>query len=157
VFAVTGAVGEEDDPRVRGCFVACGEISRVLNTRAVCANGGHMRDYLPAIALLVVSAAAISGVYALGFAVAVARHPLMAPPYMSGNAPVEHAFSRFHVRWYAVTLVFLTFDMEMVFMYPWAVVLTTVKLKALLEMYFILSLLMLGVVYAWREGALRWA
>jgi NADH-quinone oxidoreductase subunit A len=71
-------------------------------------------------------------------------------------APREHAMSRFHVRWYAVTMVFLAFDMEMVFMYPWVLVVRTVGPKAITEMFLFLAILMVGVVYAWREGALRW-
>ncbi|MQA83942.1 MAG: NADH-quinone oxidoreductase subunit A [Streptosporangiales bacterium] len=78
-------------------------------------------------------------------------------PYLSGLRPREHAVSRYHVRWYAVTVIFLAFDMEMVFMYPWAVVFAEVGVPALVEMFVFLFLLMVGVTYAWREGALRWA
>jgi NADH-quinone oxidoreductase subunit A len=60
------------------------------------------------------------------------------------------------VRWYAVTLIFLAFDMEMVFMYPWALVVTKVGVTAVVEMFVFLGLLIVGVVYAWREGAFRW-
>lgn len=82
--------------------------------------------------------------------------PLVVPPYMSGLPPVEHAVSRFHVRWYALTLLFLVFDMEMIFMYPWAVVVADIGVVAVVEMFTFLAILMVGVVYAWREGALRW-
>ncbi|MFI7111975.1 NADH-quinone oxidoreductase subunit A [Nonomuraea sp. NPDC050227] len=78
-------------------------------------------------------------------------------PFLSGARPREHAMSRFHVRWYAVTLVFLAFDMEMVFMYPWALVVAEVGLPAVVEMFAFLGLLLVGVLYAWREGAFRWA
>ncbi|MGP3912603.1 NADH-quinone oxidoreductase subunit A [Nonomuraea sp. 10N515B] len=77
-------------------------------------------------------------------------------PFLSGARPHEHALSRFHVRWYAVTLVFLAFDMEMVFMYPWALVVAEVGAVAVVEMFIFLGLLMVGVIYAWREGAFRW-
>jgi NADH-quinone oxidoreductase subunit A len=72
------------------------------------------------------------------------------------SGPALTSADRDHVRWYAVTMVFLAFDMEMVFMYPWALVVTTVGPKALIEMFLFLAILMAGVVYAWREGALRW-
>jgi len=85
-----------------------------------------------------------------------ARAPL-AEPYLGGEAPRQHAMSRFHVRWYAVALLFLAFDMEMVFMYPWAVVVADIGLMALIEMGMFLLILLLGVLYAWREGALRWS
>ncbi|MEV7007017.1 NADH-quinone oxidoreductase subunit A [Streptosporangium sp. NPDC051022] len=106
----------------------------------------------------------VLGVLAAGVLAVYATSRLLAPPgtletgpFLSGARPREHALSRFHVRWYTVTLLFLAFDMEMVFMYPWAVVVAEVGVTAVVEMFAFLGLLMAGVVYAWREGALRWA
>jgi len=82
--------------------------------------------------------------------------PRSRPVLMSGLLPQEHAMSRFHVRWYLVGLLFLAFDMEMVFMYPWAVVFADIGWMAMVEMGAFLMILLLGVLYAWREGALRW-
>lgn len=82
--------------------------------------------------------------------------PVTVLPYLSGTVPAEHALSRYHVRWYTVTLLFLAFDVEMLFMYPWALVVTSMGASAVIEMFVFLGLLMAGVVYAWREGALRW-
>ncbi|MEJ7705419.1 MAG: NADH-quinone oxidoreductase subunit A [Geodermatophilaceae bacterium] len=56
--------------------------------------------------------------------------------------------SRFHVRWYPVTMVFLAFDMEMIFMYPWTLVVTSVGPKAVVDMFSFLSVLVAGVIYA---------
>lgn len=83
-------------------------------------------------------------------------NPRVVGPFLSGHAPAEHAMSRYHVRWYAITMVFLAFDMEMVFMYPWALVVAETGLSAVVEMFVFLAILMAGVVYAWREGGLRW-
>ncbi|RBQ16364.1 NADH-quinone oxidoreductase subunit A [Spongiactinospora rosea] len=105
------------------------------------------------LAALGLLAAGMAGVYA----VARGPGPLAAWPFLSGARPAEHAMSRHHVRWYAVSLVFLAFDMEMVFMYPWALVVAEVGTMAVVEMFVFLGLLMAGVVYVWREGALRWA
>ncbi|QDP83363.1 NADH-quinone oxidoreductase subunit A [Nocardia otitidiscaviarum] len=77
-------------------------------------------------------------------------------PFLSGAAPREHAVSRYHVRWYAVTMLFLAFDMEMAYMYPWAVVVADLGSSAVIEMFGFLAVLMVAVLYAWREGALRW-
>lgn len=77
-------------------------------------------------------------------------------PFLSGHEPAEHAVSRYHVRWYTVTMLFLAFDMEMVFMYPWTLVVAREGLPALIEMFVFLAILFAGVTYAWREGALRW-
>jgi NADH-quinone oxidoreductase subunit A len=78
-------------------------------------------------------------------------------PFAGGFPPRVHAWSRFHVRYYAMALVFLAFDMEMVFMYPWAVVFLREGIVALFEMGWFILVLLLGVLYAWRERALRWA
>jgi len=112
--------------------------------------------FVPALALLGVTVGLVAGVYAAGLLLAVDRLPLTAPPFLSGLPPREHAVSRFHVRWYTVTMVFLAFDMEMIFMYPWTLVVATVGAKAVVEMFLFLAILMVGVIYAWREGALRW-
>lgn len=115
-----------------------------------------MRDYLPAVAVLALGVALVSGVYALSALTAVVREPLRSPAFLSGATPTEHAVSRFHVRWYPVTLLFLAFDMEMVFMYPWAIVVAEIGAKAVVEMFLFLGLLLVGVLYVWREGGLRW-
>ncbi len=78
-------------------------------------------------------------------------------PYLGGSAPEAHAWSRFHVRYYAMALLFLAFDMEMVFMYPWAVVFAEEGMTAFVEMLMFIVILLLGILYAWRERALTWA
>jgi len=115
-----------------------------------------VRDYLAVLALAGVAVAGIAGAYAASLLLAAVRRPLEAPPFLSGGLPAEHAVSRYHVRWYPVTLLFLAFDMEMVFMYPWAVVVAEIGVKAVVEMFLFLGLLLAGVLYAWREGGLRW-
>ena len=82
--------------------------------------------------------------------------PASVSPFESGLLPTQHAVSRYHARWYAVTILFLAFDMEMIFMYPWAVVLADMGVGAVVEMFGFLAVLLVGVVYVWREGALRW-
>ncbi len=77
-------------------------------------------------------------------------------PVLGGGEPDTHAWNRFHARFYPMALVLIAFEMEMMFMYPWAVVFRELGTKALVEMGVFLGLLSLGVLYAWREGALRW-
>jgi NADH-quinone oxidoreductase subunit A len=115
-----------------------------------------MTEFLPALLLLTVVGVSVSAVYAWSFLLRQARETVEVPPFLSGREPVEHAVSRYHVRWYTITMVFLAFDMEMVFMYPWAVVVAQVGPKAVIEMFGFLAVLMAAVVYAWREGAFRW-
>jgi len=78
-------------------------------------------------------------------------------PYLGGHPPMVHAWNRYHVRYYAMALLFLAFDMEMVFMYPWAVVFRREGMVAFVEMLMFIVILLLGVLYAWREKALEWA
>jgi len=77
-------------------------------------------------------------------------------PYLGGGEPQTHAWNRFHVRYYPMTLLLIAFEMEMMFMYPWAVVYVAEGLKALAEMGMFLAILGVGIIYAWREGAFRW-
>ena len=77
-------------------------------------------------------------------------------PFLGGHEPAVHAWNRFHVRYYTMAVLFLAFDMEMVFMYPWAVVYVREGLTALVEMLMFIVILLVGVLYAWREGALSW-
>jgi NADH-quinone oxidoreductase subunit A len=77
-------------------------------------------------------------------------------PVLGGLEPETHAWSRYHFRAYPMTLVFIAFEMEMMFMYPWAVVYVEEGGKALAEMGMFLGLLSVGIVYAAREGAFRW-
>nr|WP_307846941.1 NADH-quinone oxidoreductase subunit A [Micromonospora sp. D93] len=116
-----------------------------------------MREYLPLATMLGLAAALVGTLHLVHLRTAVRADPLTTGPFLSGMAPREHAVSRFHARWYAVTLLFLAFDVEMLFMYPWAVVVAQVGTPAVVEMFVFLGLLLTGVVYAWREGALRWA
>jgi NADH-quinone oxidoreductase subunit A len=76
-------------------------------------------------------------------------------PYSGGTLAPEPVWVRFHVRYYGLALLFLAFDMEMAFMYPWAVVYRELGLTALLDMGVFLVILFLGILYGWSEGALR--
>jgi NADH-quinone oxidoreductase subunit A len=115
-----------------------------------------MGEFGPVLLLLIVAGALVLVGYGLSRVFAVQRVLTEVPAFSGGLPPVEHAVSRFHVRWYPVTLVFLAFDMEMVFMYPWTLVVSDVGTAAVIEMFLFLGILFAGVLYAWREGALRW-
>jgi len=99
---------------------------------------------------------AVGGLYGAASLVRLSRTVTGVAPFLSGHEPREHALSRYHVRWYAITMVFLAFDMEMVFMYPWTLVVAEEGLTAVVEMFVFLGILFAGVTYAWREGAFRW-
>jgi NADH-quinone oxidoreductase subunit A len=106
--------------------------------------------------LLVLVLLGVGALYGVASLVRLAKTVTDVRPFLSGHEPTEHAVSRFHVRWYAVTMIFLAFDMEMVFMYPWTLVVAEEGTTAVVEMFVFLGILFVGVAYAWREGALRW-
>jgi NADH-quinone oxidoreductase subunit A len=110
----------------------------------------------PTLVLLALGVLLVAGLRTLARAIRVAPPLTDVLPHTGGLPPIEHPVSRFHVRWYVVTMVFLAFDMEMIFMYPWTLVVARMGPASVIEMFGFLALLMAGVLYAWREGALRW-
>jgi NADH-quinone oxidoreductase subunit A len=113
-------------------------------------------EFGPVLVLLGVGVALVLVAYGISALGAVRRELAEVAAFSGGLPPVEHAVSRFHVRWYPVTMVFLAFDMEMLFMYPWTLVVSRVGVSSVLEMFLFLGILFAGVLYAWREGAFRW-
>ncbi len=112
-------------------------------------------EFVPLLAVLALGLGLLGCGYLVNAALTGPRSRVT-EPFLSGGRPAEHAVSRFHARWYPVTLLFLAFDMEMVFMYPWAVVVADIGMKAVVEMAAFLGLLFVGVLYVWRERGLRW-
>jgi NADH:ubiquinone oxidoreductase subunit 3 (subunit A) len=112
--------------------------------------------FLGVAVMLLVGTAAVAVAYWADRATAVAAAPMITMPFGSGWRPQEHALSRFHARYYPLTLLFLAFDVEMLYMYPWATIVAQVGTSAVVEMFAFLLVLMAGVLWAWREGALEW-
>lgn len=77
-------------------------------------------------------------------------------PFAGGTLAPKPAWVRYHIRYYGLALLFLAFDMEMAFMYPWAVVYRELGLTALLDMGVFLAILFLGLLYGWSQGAFKW-
>jgi NADH-quinone oxidoreductase subunit A len=85
-----------------------------------------------------------------------AINPVKAEPFESGNPPKGDARIRFSVRFYLVAMVFLIFDLEVVFLYPWAIYFRQLGLFGLVEMAVFLGILTVGYIYIWKKGALEW-
>lgn len=77
-------------------------------------------------------------------------------PYESGMKPLGPANRRMPVRFYLIAVLFILFDIEVVFFLPWAVVYRQLGLFALIEMFVFIGILLVGYFYAWRKGALEW-
>jgi len=73
-----------------------------------------------------------------------------------GNPPTGSAWGRFSVRFYLTAILFLVFDVEIVFLYPWAVELRELGLFGLVEALVFIAILLAGLIYAWQRGALDW-
>ena len=116
-----------------------------------------MGQYLPVFALLVLGVlfAALSFVASKLLA---PRNPTLAKaaPYECGIEPVGSARDRFPVKFYLVAMLFILFDIEVIFLYPWAVVFRQLGVFGLVEMAIFLGILLVGYIYVWRVGALEW-
>lgn len=113
--------------------------------------------YVGFATMAALAAALVVTLRGLALLLAVDRRPVVTLPFLSGAEPLEHALSRYHVRWYTASVVFLGFDIEMLFMYPWAVVVADLGSAAVIEMFAFLGILLVAVLWARREGAFRWA
>jgi NADH-quinone oxidoreductase subunit A len=78
-------------------------------------------------------------------------------PYECGIEPETDARDRYSIRYYLVAMLFVIFDVETVFMFPWAVMMDELAIFGLIEMMVFLLILVVGYFYAWKKGALEWA
>ncbi len=76
--------------------------------------------------------------------------------YESGITPFMDAHQQFSIRYYIIAMLFLIFDIEAVFLYPWAVAYNHIGLYGFVEMVIFIAILVVGYVYAWKKGALEW-
>jgi len=77
--------------------------------------------------------------------------------YESGIEPMGEARIQFNIRYYMFALIFVLFDVETLFLYPWAVTFNELGLAAFVEAFIFISILIVGLFYAWRKGALEWS
>jgi NADH:ubiquinone oxidoreductase subunit 3 (subunit A) len=110
-----------------------------------------------------VALAAIVGTVAMGLMLAASwllspRRPSAAKgiPYESGILPSHLGWTQLHVRYYVFALLFLVFDVEVVFLFPWAVVFLQAADYVFYAMVLFIAILLFAVAYAWRKGALQW-
>jgi NADH-quinone oxidoreductase subunit A len=114
--------------------------------------------YFPVLVQIVIAAGIASALIAISILLGKrARSPLKDTPYESGMAPVGSARERFSVKFYLVGMIFILFDIEAVFLYPWAVVYRQLKLFGFFEMAIFIVLILIGFFYVWKKGALDWA
>ena len=83
-------------------------------------------------------------------------YPEKLSPYECGEEPIGNAWVRFNIRFYVIALIFLIFEVEVVFLFPWALVYRELGMIAFLEMAVFLTILIVGFVYVWVKGDLDW-
>jgi NADH-quinone oxidoreductase subunit A len=116
-----------------------------------------LRSYLTVGIFFAVSVLLLLIVLSIGKVVRPTRvQPEKYLPYESGVDPVGTGWAQSHIRYYIYALLFVLFDVEAVFLFPWAIRLEEFGVFGLVEMFVFIFVLALGLVYAWRKGVLRW-
>jgi NADH-quinone oxidoreductase subunit A len=116
-----------------------------------------LENYFPVLVFLVVGMLIGGGLLVLGFVLAPRRPGAEKDsPYECGFDAFEDARMKFDVRYYLVAILFIIFDLEIAFLFPWAVVLKGVGMAGLVAMLIFLGILVVGFVYEWKRGALEW-
>jgi NADH-quinone oxidoreductase subunit A len=116
-----------------------------------------LSEYFPILVFLGI--AMVVGIAAVGLPFLVAkRHPdaEKLSPYECGFEPFDDARRKFDVRFYLVAILFIIFDLEVAFLFPWAVTLGRIGLLGFWSMAAFLGVLTVGFVYEWKKGALEW-
>ena len=116
-----------------------------------------LESYLPILVFLVVGTAV--GLVAIGVGFLLGpRQPddAKTSPYECGFEAFEDARMKFDVRYYLVAILFIVFDLEIAFLFPWAVVLDEIGMVGFWAMMIFLGILVVGFAYEWKKGALEW-
>ncbi|MEK7280373.1 MAG: NADH-quinone oxidoreductase subunit A [Nitrospirota bacterium] len=120
--------------------------------------GGYLpSNYLPIVVFIVIAIAFGGVTLLIGPLVRPKKiYPEKLSPYESGMKPFSDARTPFPMRYYIIAMLFVLFDIEVVFLYPWAVVFNKIGLYGLVEMMLFIAILLVGYFYAWKKGALEW-
>jgi len=114
-------------------------------------------DYLPILIFMMIATAFGLGTLIVGSLFRPRRtYAEKLTPYESGNPPIGEPRMRFSVKFYIIAMLFVVFDVEVVFLYPWAVVFDKIGLFAYVEMMLFIFILLVGYIYAWKKDAFTW-
>lgn len=116
-----------------------------------------LANYLPVLIFILVGVTMGAALIAVGSVLGPRRPDSdKLSPYECGFEAFEDSRMKFDVRYYLVAILFIIFDLEIAFLFPWAVVLDQIGLFGLVAMLIFLAILTIGFVYEWRRGALEW-
>jgi NADH-quinone oxidoreductase subunit A len=114
-------------------------------------------DYFPVAIVILIASVIGLGTLMLGMLVRPRRpYAQKLSPYESGNPPVSEPRYKFSVKFYIVAMLFVVFDVEAVFLYPWAVAYDKLGMFGFVEMMLFIFILLIGYVYVWKKGAFEW-
>ncbi len=114
--------------------------------------------YFPVLLQVLLAATIAGALIALGVLLGKrVKNKVKDTPYECGITPTGSAKERFSVKFYLVAMLFILFDIEAIFLYPWAVVYRELKLFAFFEMLLFIVLVLAGFFYIWKKGVLNWA
>ena len=114
--------------------------------------------YFPVLLQVFIAAAVAGGLIGASFLLGKkVRNRVKDQPYECGIVPVGDARERFSVKFYLVAMLFIVFDIEAIFLYPWAVVYRQLRLFGFIEMLVFLNLVLWGFFYIWKKGVLNWS
>jgi NADH-quinone oxidoreductase subunit A len=117
----------------------------------------YFANYLPLLIHFLVAMALAGAIVTLSYFIGYRRPtPAKMSPYECGMTPVGDARERFSVKFYLVAMLFILFDIEAVFLYPWAVILRDLKMFGFWEMLVYIGIMLVGFFYVWKKGALDW-
>lgn len=117
----------------------------------------YFARYLPLLIHVLAAAVVASAIVILSRLLGKRRPtPAKLSPYECGMAPVGDARERFSVKFYLVAMLFILFDVEAVFLYPWAVILRDLKMFGFWEMLVYIAIVLVGFFYVWKKGVLDW-
>jgi NADH-quinone oxidoreductase subunit A len=115
------------------------------------------KDYLPVVIFMAIAAAIALALMASAIIIAVRKpDPEKLSAYECGFKAFDDARMKFDVRFYLVSILFIIFDLEVAFLFPWAVALGDIGLLGFWSMMIFLVVLTVGFIYEWRKGALEW-
>ncbi len=116
-----------------------------------------LENYLPVLVFLAVGLTVGMVMLGIGFVLGTRRPDNEKnSPYECGFEAFEDARMKFDVRYYLVAILFIIFDLEIAFLFPWAVVLDQIGVVGLIAMTVFLGILVIGFIYEWKKGALEW-
>jgi NADH-quinone oxidoreductase subunit A len=116
-----------------------------------------MAEYIGLIVALILAGAFAAANVLLASVLGTKKpSPVKAEPFECGQAPLSVPSGRLAIKFYLTAILFVLFDVELVFLYPWAVAFHGLGARGLVEMGLFLGILMVGFFYAWDSGALKW-